>query len=407
MTTVYLGIDWSENKHDLCFINSAGEAIARLTILHSADGFLKLDTTRQQLGVSPADCRVGLETAHSLLIDFLWARSYTSVYVIPPNVTKSSRSRYRQTGAHTDQSDAFVLADVVRTDHHRLALWRPDSLLTRQLRSQVGLVDRLRKDQVRYSNRLRAVLLRYYPAATQIFSGLETLIALQFVQEYPAPQVAAALTLAQFQAFTRAHGYTHPADVPRWYAVLQQPYPPVEADTVTLCQTEAQQLAKMLHVLVLAETDQSRRLLTLFHQHPDAPIFASLPGVGDYLGPALLAHFGDDRQRFSIPASLQALAGTCPVTEASGKHRRVYFRRACNHSFRRITQQWARLSRAQSSWAQAYWTQIRPRCASDNHAYRCLANRWLAITWKLWQTRQPYDEDHHLQQRLARSRPRA
>jgi hypothetical protein len=43
----------------------------------------------------------------------------------------------------------------------------------------------------------------------------------------------------------------------------------------------------------------------------------------------------------------------------------------------------------------------------DNDAYRRLANRWLAIAWKLWQTKQPYDEAYHLQQRLQRSKPRA
>jgi transposase len=403
---IYLGIDWSEQKHDLCFLNEAGAAIARLTILHTPDGFLKLDITRQQLGATTADCWVGLETAHSLLIDFLWARGYTQVYLIPPNVTKSSRGRYCQTGAHTDQSDAFVLADLLRTDRHRLQPWRPDGLLTRQLRSSVNLVAQLRRDTVRFSNRLRAVLLRYYPITLQMFSGLDTKIALRFVQEYPTPQAAASLTLAEFQAFTRAQGYTHPQDVMRNYARLQQPQPQADPDVIAICQAEAVQLAKLLEHVVQAEMTQSHTLLKLYHQHPDYPIFDSLPGVGDYLGPALLVHFGDDRQRFPTPACVQALAGTCPVTAASGKRRWIHFRHACNHDFRQVTQQWARASLSQSAWAQAYWIQIRPRCASDSHAHRCLANRWLAIAWKLWQTHQPYNEDYHLQQRAAHSKPR-
>ncbi|MGQ0603963.1 MAG: transposase, partial [Anaerolineales bacterium] len=56
-----------------------------------------------------------------------------------------------------------------------------------------------------------------------------------------------------------------------------------------------------------------RRLYELFEQHPDHTLFASLPGAGDFLAPALLAKFGDDRERFPAPASLQCLAGTCPV----------------------------------------------------------------------------------------------
>ena len=51
--------------------------------------------------------------------------------------------------------------------------------------------------------------------------------------------------------------------------------------------------------------------------------------------------------------------------------------------------------------------QIRPRCRNRHQAYRCVANRWLAIAWKLWQIHQPYDEAYHFQQRLARSKPKS
>jgi len=102
-----------------------------------------------------------------------------------------------------------------------------------------------------------------------------------------------------------------------------------------------------------------------------------------------------------------ALAGTCPVTVASGKHKRVIFRHACDTEFRQITQQWARCSLRKSVWAVAYWQQVRSRSASDHDAYRRLANRWLAVLWKLWQSREPYDEAYHLQQRRLRSQPLA
>ncbi len=93
---VYLGIDWSQSKHDLCLLNEAGAVVAELTIPHQPEGF----------------DWVGLETAHNLAIDFLWARGYHQVFVIPPNAVKSARGRYRQTNAHTDRSDAYVIADT-------------------------------------------------------------------------------------------------------------------------------------------------------------------------------------------------------------------------------------------------------------------------------------------------------
>jgi transposase len=162
---------------------------------------------------------------------------------------------------------------------------------------------------------------------------------------------------------------------------------------------------------VLAQVQARQRALRqlgqLYRQHADAGLFQSLPGSGDLLGPALLAKFGDQRARFASPHEVQALAGTCPVTEQSGKRKCVVFRYGCDKEFRRIAQHFALASLSQSTWASAYWYDVRPRCASESHALRCLANRWLAIIWKLWQTRQPYDEAYHLRQRAQRSRPKA
>ena len=99
---VYIGIDWSAAKHDLCVLNENGSVIATTVLPHTADGLLKLEALRQKLGVDPAACLIGIETAHTLVIDFLWARDYSHVYVIPPGAGQkharslsSERSAYR------------------------------------------------------------------------------------------------------------------------------------------------------------------------------------------------------------------------------------------------------------------------------------------------------------------------
>ena len=112
------------------------------------------------------------------MIDFLWSWNYQEVFVVPPNVVKSTRGRYRQSGARSDESDALLLADLPRTDRARLHPWRPDSWLTRELRAQISLLLYWTKPQTSLSNRLRSVLLRYFPAALQVCSGLTTLITL-------------------------------------------------------------------------------------------------------------------------------------------------------------------------------------------------------------------------------------
>lgn len=403
---VYIGIDWSETKHDVVFLNEQGVIIAQLTMPHTPEGLMNLEKTRQQVGIALEECWVALETAHNLVIDFLWGLGYQHIYVTPPSVIKSCRGRYSQSEARSDPKDGRLIADVLRTDQARLQPWHPDSELTQQMKAKVSFIQYLTKSKVRLSNRLRAVLLRYYPAAVNVFSSLSTQIALHFLMTYQTPQAAAALTWTEFEQFAQQYGYRRGQKLAEAFVRLQQLQPIALPETVLAYQDEVPLLAQMLLQVVQTHNQSLKQLSHLFDQHPDQFIFASLPGSGQFLAPALLVKFGDDRDRFPTPASVQALAGTCPVTDQSGKRRVVKFRRACDRQFRHIVQQWARCSLTKSVWANAYWQQVRPHCDSDSHGYRCLGNRWLAVAWKLWQTRQAYDETYHLQQRALRSKLR-
>lgn len=402
---VYIGIDWSEQKHAVCYMNEAGTVILERTIAHRPDGLLQLDQDWNVLGLACQEVHIGLETAHNLLIDFLLERRYGQIYVLPPRLVKSSQGRYAQGGAKDDRRDAQLIADILRTDHARLHAWQPDSLLTRQIQLESRNVIYLTHMLARQTNHLRAMLLRYYPAALQVFSSLDSPICLAFLSAYPTPQQAQALGYEQFRAFLRAHHHTQQRVWPTSYARLMAAYPEAAADTLQLYQGRLQQLVDMLLPFVQAKGQAIRRLKSFFAQHPDAEIFASLPGVGDFLAPALLGKLGDDRQRFPNPMVLQAIAGTCPVTERSGRSKTIKFRRACDREFRYIVQQWARKAIEQSDWVATYYHTLLHRNIPKNDATRRVANRLLAILWKLWQPHRSYDEAYLLRQRLERAKP--
>ena len=402
----YFGIDWSENHHNLCIQSDVGATISELELKHTLEGFEQLDLERQKLGVPSTDCLVAIETSHNLLVDYLLDRDYV-VYLIPPQATDGYRTRRRSSGARTDETDAAVLAKALRTDldcHRRL---RPNSTLTQQILAQVRLIEVLRRSIQRQSNQLRAVLLRIYPQALGLFGTLTAQINLHFLMTYPTAQEALALSQSEFEAFCRNHRYCRAGLISRRYAQLMAPAPEANPSAVQAYRDQVRILAELLLPQVRRRIEALALLDQLFSQHPDAFIFESLPGAGELLAPALLAKFGDHRDRFPTAGSVQALAGTCPVTEASGRRKIVKFRRGCDKEFRRITQQFARVSLKQSGWALAYWRDLRPHCGSDSDAYRRLANRWLAIIYKMWQDRKPYDETYHLQQRAQRRRPRA
>jgi transposase len=357
---VYIGIDWSEEKHDVIFMNEAGADLAGVCIPHSLEGFAQFDAARRKLGLSSRDCLVGLETAHNIFIfiDYLWSQEYSQLYVLPPNQVHSNQGRFRQSGTKDDPADARLIADILRTDRGRLQPWRPDTLLTRQMRANISLILYLNQQAIRLSNRLRAVLLRYYPAALQVFSaGLTTQIAPEFVRAYPNPQAAQSLSSSEFEAFARRHRYPNFKQLPQCFARLQANYPQASPEAVLIYQSEAVQLAGLLLDTTRAKLHNVSQLQLQYRQHSLHAVFSSLPGTGELIGPALLAKFGDDPKRFPHSASVQALAGTSPVTDRSGKRRTVKFRMACDKEWRYICQEWATalVNKTKSPIAVAYF----------------------------------------------------
>jgi transposase len=401
---VYIGIDWSEKKHDICYLNQNGEVILSIKIEQTPDGHNKFDTTRQRLGITATECLIGIETSHNALVDYLVERGYSHIFVIPPNAVKSAQGRYRQSGAKSDQSDARLIADMLRVDQNKYVEWQPDSELTRQIRAHVSMIGFQNKLIRQTENRLRATLLRYYPAALEVFSSLQSQITLEWICKYPTPREANQVTYADFAQFAKENHHPQPKKWPACYARLNGEHVTASDDITQIYARESILLSQVLLQLVRSKMVLLKKVDDLFEQHPDYEIFHSLPGAGAFLEPALLAKLGDNRQRFPSHHVLQAVAGTCPVTIQSGKSRYSTFRRACDHEFRQIVQQWAKSTINYSLWAVTYFELIRPSCESDNEAYRKLANRWLEVLWRLWYDRCPYDEQKHLMARAKRKR---
>jgi transposase len=315
--STFIGIDWSQDKHDVAFMNAAGAIIARLTIPHQPAGFARLETTRQRLAVTKTDCLVGLETAHNLLLDFLWDHGYQHIFVIPPLVVKSSRGRYGHSGARDDTLDAQLLADLLRTDRARLYPWRPDSPLTRQIRARVGFLTFLKHAAIRVHNRLRAVLLRYYPQALELFSGLMVPTTLAFIAAFNTPQALTALSYEAFASFAQQQGHWHRQGLLACYARLQ--HTPLQASpaTVAVYQDEARLLAQQLRELILAKQEVQRALNlwpaasgnASFSGTPVTMSFARLPSSGPVALCASLSGLLPTGSRFdpAVPASMMPI----------------------------------------------------------------------------------------------------
>lgn len=392
---ILVGIDWSRANHQVNVFNESGQVIVRFSVEHTRQGFLSLHQKLSKISSSPERFLIGIETQHNQIFDFLEAHQYP-MYVIAPSVVKGNRSRQSHAGAKNDIKDADLLADILRTDQHRLIRWQSDGTLVQQIRTQISIIDDLTQSIVQGRNRLEAQLLRYFPQAVDVFSELTTQIALNLLIQYPTPSAVAQLELETFRQFCRQNRYTNSQEIPKRYARLMRPTPHYSIRSAEIYASNVPQLAERLLRDVRLKVAMVKELQGLYLQHPDVEIYQSIPGTGEILGPKLLSIFGDRREKYPSPDVVRGLAGTCPATSQSGKKRGVFFRRACNRQWRNAFQLLAKASVTSSDWAATYYETARLNGRKKSHAYRCLANRWVGITWTLWQRKALYDETIHL-----------
>jgi len=311
--------------------------------------------------------------------------------VVAPRQVKALRSRYRASGAKSDPADAYLLADVLRTDGHRLTPLTPDSDPTKILRALTRTRKDLQEARVALVNQLTSQLERCFPGAIGLFAELHSPIAVAFLRRYPTSHAAAALTQAKLAAFLRRLHYPGRTPVATLLSRIQTAplsgISPAEAAGRAVC------VAALLDAIQITAR-QERELEAEIIERLE--VFTSLPKAGHGVrAAALLAELGDVRARFPDNDCLAALAGAAPVTITSGKRRVVKFRWACDKKLRNALIDFADDSRHASPWAAKIYADALARTGRHPHAVRILARAWIRVIWRLWQDGVAYDPAKH------------
>jgi transposase len=392
--TCFVGLDWAATTHAVCVLDETGTVRWRGTVPHTAAGLAELVQRLSRLG-TPAMLPVALERPSGLVVDTLLAAGFP-VVPIHPNVVKASRPRYSAAGGKSDPGDAYLLADLLRTDGHRFRPLQPLADETRALRALVRGRDDLVAQRVALANQLRALLDCFWPGAASIFAEVDSPIALAFLTRYPTPQSAERLGERRLAQFLRRHAYCGRRSAAELLTRLR------EAPLSRTGDAETEVSGELVHALVAVLTPLVAKIqhlaaaiTTALVQHADGPLIQSFPRSGAVNAAQILAELGDDRARFPTADQLAAEAGVAPVTHASGKHRGVAFRWACNKRLRQALTMWADNSRHASAWAAAVYARARARGCDHPHAIRILARAWVRVLWRCWQDHRPYNVTHH------------
>jgi transposase len=151
------GVDWASEAHEVC-VSEEGQVVARFSVTHDERGIEKLVG---QLAAQRVD-RVAIERPDGILVERL-LDARLEVLAIHPSQMKAARPRYAVAHGKSDRFDAFVLAELARTDAHRFRALVPDSDETKALRALTRAREDMVEARVALANQLRAQLEAFWP----------------------------------------------------------------------------------------------------------------------------------------------------------------------------------------------------------------------------------------------------
>jgi len=392
MEETFAGIDWASEDHALCVVDGGGATLEGEMHAHDEAGIKGLIARMRALGV----VRVAIERPDGLLVDRLLEAGFT-VLPIHPNKLKATRPRYEATGGKSDGFDAFVLAELARTDSHRYRALAPNSDETKALRALTRTREDLVGARVRLANELRAQLDAFWPGAARVFADIDSPIALAFLERYPAPGDARGLGEKRLEGFLARNSYCG-----RSAAELLERLRTAPAGGAGEMEAEARRgavlgLVATLRPIVAQIRELTSQIAGAVRAHPDGKVF--LPLFKDpksvVTAARLVAEIGDDRSRYPSCDSLAADAGMTPVARESGKRKVAGFRWACDKRLRDAVSCLADSTRHTNPWARSVYLGARGRGLEHPHAIRVLGRAWLRVLWRCWQDGVAYDPAKH------------
>lgn len=385
------GIDWAAEAHEVC-ITDEGRVTERFSAGHDERGIAALTARLVRAGVE----RVAIERPDGILVERLLDAGL-EVFAIHPNQVKAARPRFAVAGGKSDRFDAYVLAELARTDAHRFRALVPDRDETKALRALTRAREDLVSARVELASQLRAQLEAFWPGAL-IFSELDSPISLAFLARYPSPEDARGLGERRMAAFLERNSYCGRTAAAELLARIKD----APRGTAGAAEEDARRaivlgLIAALRPIAAEIAELTGQIRERLAAHPDADIFRPLfrdPKTA--ICPAtLIAEIGDARGRYPTEAALAADAGMSPVARESGKLRVATFRWACDRRLRLAMATLADSTRHWHPWAREVYRRARARGQDHPHAIRTLGRAWTRVLWRCWQDGLPYDPARH------------
>jgi transposase len=392
----YIGIDWADQKHDICLYDPATQQF-EFSVIGSQPEAINTWVEGLRKRFNGKTIAVCTEQKRGPLIYALCKYEFLVLYPVNPHLVAKYRQAFAPSRAKADPTDAQILVELLLKHTDKLQCWQPSSAKLRSLQQLVENRRMLVAEKVRLTNRITAALKGYYPQVLNWFEDKDTQVFCEFLTRYPNLKAAQAAPKAELEQFFRTHHVVQAKTIDRRCEQIKQGVVLTEdAGIVEPLQLLVAALIAQLQVLLPSIAMFDAKIEELFESHPDAELFAALPGAGPQLAPRLLVAFGEERERFGSAQDLLRYSGIAPVQESSGQKSWVHWRWSCPKFLRQTFVEWALQTRKHSFWAEAFYQMQRQKGKTHQGAIRALAFKWIRIVFRCWQDRVPYDEVKYL-----------
>ena len=205
MVKVFVGHDWAETHHDLHIEDENGTRLAKGRVTEGIDGVARFHELLAPFVDDPSEVTIATETDRGLFIGAMVASGYR-VLAVNPFSTSRYRERHSTSGAKSDPGDAFVLAELARTDGHNHRTIAGDTDLGEAIKVLARAHQSLIWTRQRQLNQLRSTLREFYPGALIAFDDLGSGDALAVLAVAPTPTLGRALSRSKIAATLRRGG---------------------------------------------------------------------------------------------------------------------------------------------------------------------------------------------------------
>ncbi|HEY5893381.1 MAG TPA: IS110 family transposase [Chthoniobacterales bacterium] len=402
-----IGIDRSDTRLDIATLDPVTQSATAHTV--STDPAAMRQWFEHQRQSLPAQARIGVafeEPATNLIVFFSQFEG-VSLYPLNPAAVRSYCKSFAISGAHTDTTDAAMIARYLAHYYTQLRP-RPQRSADLEELQRLNIARRdLVDERTALVNRLQATLKLYFPQAIALLSeDLYRPMDCQFLLRWSSLQVLQKAKSATLSAFWQRHGSRSQEIIAKRLKTISSAVALTAArHLIDPLAMEVEVMARQLLLLDESIKRFEARIAEVARRFEDFDFFQKLPGAGPVFAARLLAVFGQDRDLWGTAEDVLRLSGVAPVTQQSGGKRVVQRRRKAPVFLHQTFVEWAGQSWKQSAWAKAFYHYHKERGKTYHGIMRLLANKWIRIVFRAWKNRVAYDEERYIQSLIKNNSP--